>query len=82
MKNVVVDVTGRSYEIGDIAAGATRSCRVNPTSESDVKISYSLAEGTKIRHTVDCYIEPGYRMSISTEVKNGELILASQWQAK
>lgn len=82
IKDVVVDVVGRSYKIGNIAAGATSSCRVNPIGESDVKISYSLAEGTEIRHTVDCYIEPGYRWSILTEVKNGELIEKSQWRAK
>ena len=82
MKDVVADVTGRSYQIGEIAAGATKSCRVNPIGESDVKISYSLADGSNRRHSLDCYIEPGYRGSISTEVKNGELIQASQWQAK
>ena len=73
MKDVVADVTGRSYEIGDVSAGTTTSCRVNPTSESDVRISYSLADGTNRRHTLVCYIEPGYRRSIFAEVRNGEL---------
>ena len=57
VKDVVVDVTGRSYKVGDVSAGATKSYRVSPTSESEVKISYSIVDGTNGRHTVDCYIE-------------------------
>ena len=82
IKDVVVHVTGQSYKIGDVSAGATKSCRVNPRGESDVKICYSLSDGSKRHHTIDCYIEPGYRRSILTEVKNGELIQESQWKAK
>ena len=77
MKGLVVEVTGRSYKLGDVAADATKSCRVNPIGESSVEISYTQQDGTKKHHDINCYLESGYRGSIHAECSNGELILKS-----
>ena len=77
MKGLVVEVTGRSYELGDVPAGATKSCRVNPIGESSVEISYTQLDGTKKHHDINCYLESGYRGSIHAECNNGGLIQES-----
>ena len=77
MKGLVVDVTGKSYKLGDVPVGATKSCRVNPIGESSVKISYTQLDGTKKHHDINCYLESGYRGSIHAECNNGELFFES-----
>lgn len=74
MKGLVVEVTGRSYKLGDIAAGATKSCFVKPTSESHVEISYMLVDGQSRNSSIGCYFEPSFRGRIYAEVKNGEVV--------
>ena len=72
-----VHVTGKSYDLGDIASGALKKCKVNPTGESHVEISYRLPDGTPKRHSVDCYFESGYRGEVNTEINDRELIKTS-----
>lgn len=73
-----VHVTGKSYDLGNITSGSTKKCKVSPTSESHVEISYQLPDGTTRRHTVDCYFESGYRGTVEAEIQDGELIHSSQ----
>jgi hypothetical protein len=68
-----VHVTGKSYDLGDIASGAMKECKVNPTSESHVEISYRLPDGTTPRHPFDCYFESGYLGAVDAEIRDGEL---------
>lgn len=73
-----VHVTGKSYDLADIASGSMKKCRVNPTSESHVEISYRLPDGKTELHSVDCYFESGYRGTVDAEIRDGELIRSSQ----
>jgi hypothetical protein len=72
-----VYVTGNSYHLGDIPSGAMRRCKVNPTSESHVEISYQLPDGTLKRHSVGGYLEQGYRGTVDVEIKDGEIVRSS-----
>lgn len=76
--NLQVHASGKSYDLGNIVSGSTKKCRVNPTSESHIEISYQLPDGTKHRHTVDCYFESGYRGAVEAEIQDSVLIHSSQ----
>jgi len=73
LNQVVVHVTGRSYRLGDIAAGDSRRVTVNPTSESHVAVEFVDARGSRTLLTVDCYLEPGYKGSLDIQVKGNKL---------
>ncbi len=77
LHDLQVHVTGQTYGLGDVAGGTLKKCTVRPTSESHVEISYRLTDGATKRHTVDCYIEPGYRGTVDAEIENGKLIRSS-----
>jgi hypothetical protein len=64
IRSMVVHVTGRSYLIGDIEPGASRSVVLNPTSESHVELTLS----DHPRLTIDCYFEQGYSGTIASEI--------------
>lgn len=72
-----VHVTGKSYQLGDIASGVGRSVKVLPIGESHVEISYRLSDGTTKRHSVDCYFESAYRGTIDATIRDGELFHTS-----
>jgi hypothetical protein len=78
LQDLQVHVTGQSYALGDLASGAVKQCTVHSNGESHVEISYRLEDGTKIRHTVDCYLESGSRGTIHAEFQDGELLNVSQ----
>ncbi|WP_020654294.1 hypothetical protein [Massilia niastensis] len=71
MRSVVVHVTGRSYPIGDLAPGASKSVRVSPTSESNIELSQS----GHARLTVGGYFEKGYRGTISADVTTESVVM-------
>ncbi len=64
IRSVVVHVTGKSYLIGDIAPGASKSVVLNPTSESHVELTFAGHP----RLTIDCYFEKGYGGTLATEL--------------
>lgn len=72
-----VHVTGKTYDLGNIASGSTQKCKVNPTGESHIELSYQLPDGTTQRHAVDCYFESGYRGAVEAEIQDGDLIHSS-----
>jgi hypothetical protein len=72
-----VHVTGNIYRLGDLKSGGATNCMVYPKGESHVEISYRDAAGVTQRHSIDCYIEPGYRGVLEAEIEDGELIKAS-----
>lgn len=74
---VKVHVTGKSYDLGDIAGGAIKKCTVSPVGESHIEISYNLTDGTTYRHSVDCYFESGYRATVDVDIREKELIQSS-----
>lgn len=64
MESVTVQVIGRSYPLGDLAPGSSKSIKVDPTGESHIELVFS---GTR-RLTIDCYVESGYKGKITAEV--------------
>lgn len=72
MAGVRVLVTGRSYTLDDIPAGARSTVRVHPTGDSSVLIEYDEA-GTHRVLTVDCYLSSGDRGWISVDLENGQI---------
>ena len=78
LQDLHVHVTGRSYALGDLSSGAIKQCTVHSNGESHVEISYRQKDGTKIRHTVDCYLESGSRGTIDAEFQDGDLLYVSQ----
>ena len=59
LNSVVLHVTGASYNLGDIAPGATAKARVNPTGESSLEIEFTGSDGKGKRLDADCYFESG-----------------------
>ena len=68
LRGVVVHVTGKSYPVGNIQAGDSRSVRVSPTGESHIEIEHS-----KGRLIVDTYFESGYRGGVCVEITETEI---------
>lgn len=71
MREIRVVVTGRSYGIGDLAPGESRSTRVNPEGASHIVVHYADASGTKRRVPVDCYFESGNSGRIAVHIRDG-----------
>jgi len=67
LTTVVIHVTGNRYEVGDLAAGATRSLWIEATGESHVEIEHGR-DGNRSRLRVDTYFEAGYAGRLSVEV--------------
>jgi hypothetical protein len=64
MQSVTVRVTGRSYAIGDLAPGASKSIAVHPTADSHIELVFDRTRRLKI----DCYLERGYRGRIAAAI--------------
>ena len=70
LRSVAVQVTGRSYALGDIPSGGSKTVKLNPTSESHIKLLFPTGPGL----TIDCYFEPNYHGRISASVKSGAVV--------
>jgi len=70
MKSVIVHVTGNSYPIGDIDAGATKTVKVVTTGESDIVIEH----GNQEKLVVGAYFESSYRGKISIDVTSDHVV--------
>jgi hypothetical protein len=64
MESITVQVTGRSYPLGDLTPGASKTIRLKPTGESRIDLVFS---GSR-RLAIDCYFESGYKGEIAAEV--------------
>lgn len=73
LKLVELHVTGRSYELGDIAPGATATARVRSTGESSLDVEFTDADGKTQRLNAGGYFESAYRRSIRVEIKDGQI---------
>jgi hypothetical protein len=54
LQSVTVQVTGRSYLLGDIPSGGSKTVKLKPTSESHIELLFPTAPAL----TIDCYFEP------------------------
>ena len=68
LRSLEVHVTGRSYNLGDLEPGASRSVRVNPRGESHVELRFRDHLGKTPAPVVDCYLEAGYSGTIAVDV--------------
>lgn len=73
LKSVSLHVTGRSYRLGEIAAGSTASAKVHPTGESHLEIELGNVDGTTQRLDAGGYFESGYRGTIRVVLKDGKI---------
>lgn len=64
MQSVTVRVTGRSYAIGDLVPGASKSIAVHPSADSHIELVFDRTRRLKI----DGYLERGYRGKIAAAV--------------
>ena len=61
---VIVEVTGRSYGLGDMPSGSSKTVKLNATGDSHIELRFS--NGHRLR--IDCYFEPAYTGSIKAKV--------------
>ena len=73
LRSVELHVTGASYQLGDIASGASATARVQPTSESSLEIEFSDSDGEVQRLDADGYFEAGYRGTIHVSINDGAI---------
>jgi LEA14-like dessication related protein len=78
IQHVSVEVTGASYQIGDIPSGSSKSVKVRPRGESTVTIKYSDNSDKKHQVYIDTYIENGYSGYIKVQIKDGKILHVEQ----
>jgi hypothetical protein len=75
IRNVTVHVTGKAYDLGDIAPNAQKRVVVRPNNESHVEISFVDTRETEKRLVADCYFESsGYEGTLEVEIRDGEIV--------
>jgi hypothetical protein len=70
LRSVMVDVGGNSYVLGDIPSKTTKTVKVEPRGESDIKLRF--ANGPRL--TIDCHIENDYGGSIEANVTSRAVV--------
>jgi hypothetical protein len=70
LRSVTVEVTGRSYKLGDIPPVGSKTVKLNPTAESHIELRFS----TGLDLTIDCYLEPDYGGSIQAKVTSKAVV--------
>jgi hypothetical protein len=78
MRSVVLHVTGRSYSLGDIPAGASATATVKATGESGLEIEFTDPNGKVQRLDAGGYFESGYRGTIHVSIKDGTIVTNQQ----
>ncbi len=73
MRLVVLHVTGATYELADIAPGASATVRVKSTGESHLEIEFTDSDGKVQRLDAGGYFESGYRGKIRVSIKDGTI---------
>lgn len=75
MQDVVVHVTGNSYDLGTIGCGEQDRVKVRPSGESHVEISFLNSHGQQRRLVADCYFESRhYHGTITIDVSGDKLV--------
>jgi hypothetical protein len=70
LRSVTVDVTGKSYAIGDLLPGRSKTVKVNPLGESHIGLRFR--EGRVL--TIDCYMEHDYGGRIEANVTSQAVV--------
>jgi hypothetical protein len=74
MKDVTIRVTGRSYDLSDIAPGASQTERISPEAESQVEVEFTGEGGSKVKLVAAGHLQPASRGQIEIEVKDGRIV--------
>lgn len=74
LRSVVVHVTGASYNLGDIAPGASAQTAVHVTGESNLEVEFRDTNGQTQRLNAGGYFESGYRGTIQVTIKDGAIV--------
>ena len=74
MTAVVVHVADRSYPLGDIPPGGSRTVRAAPAAPGHLTMEFSAPEGRQVRLNVGGSLDPGARGTITVHVKDGNIV--------
>jgi hypothetical protein len=70
LRGVVVEVTGRSYTLGDLSPGSSETVKLNAASDSHIELRFSNG-----RHlTIDCYFGATSGGSIRAKVTSQAVV--------
>ncbi|MBD8532498.1 MULTISPECIES: hypothetical protein [unclassified Massilia] len=64
LHGVSVDVTGRSYQLGDMPPGSSRTVKLHATGDSHIELRFLNGR----RLIIDCYFQPTYKGTIKAKV--------------
>ncbi|MES2898923.1 MAG: hypothetical protein V4723_04295 [Pseudomonadota bacterium] len=70
LRAVIVEVTGRSYNLGDMPHGSSKTITLNATGDSHIELLFSNGR----RLVIDCYFQPGYDGSIKVIVTSQAVV--------
>ena len=67
---VTVEVTGRSYRLGDMPPGSSKTVKLNALGDSHIELRFS--DGHRL--IIDCYFQPDHSGSIKAKVTSRAVI--------
>jgi len=75
LTNVVVHVTGNSYQLGTLRVGESQSVSVQSRGESGVELVFTQDTGDQVRLNAGGYFESsGYEGTIEIELEDGAIV--------
>jgi len=74
LHSVTAQVTGRSYALGDLPSGGSKTVKLKPTSESHIELLFPTAPGL----TIDYYFEHNYRGRIIASVTSRAVVTVKE----
>jgi hypothetical protein len=74
MREVMISMTGKTYRMGDLPPGGSKTERVLPEAESQVEVQFKGEAGTLFRLLAGLRLEPASRGEMEIEVKDGKIV--------
>ena len=78
MHNVMLHVTGVSYQLGVIPPGESVAARVRSKGESGLEVEFTDSDGKVQRLNAGGYFESGYRGTIHVSIKDDVIVNTKQ----
>ena len=78
MHNVMLHVTGVSYQLGVIPPGESVAARVRSKGESGLEVEFTDSDGRVQRLNAGGYFESGYRGTIHVSIKDDVIVNTKQ----
>jgi hypothetical protein len=73
MREVMISVTGKTYSLGDVPAGGSRTQHILPQAKSQLEVQFKGEGGTLFRLRAGLDLEPASRGDVEIEVKDGKI---------